>query len=146
MIPKKKLTLSIDSELNQRLGIQAAFGGKGHDRSSIVDALIIEHIHLPDDWRHSPDMASATPERTDGKPALRQREKATFYLSAMSARLLGLYSELSETDRSSIVECLIREHIPAWGVYDTGKSFVTSRYKGRQSEAASISPTVALAS
>ena len=146
MIPKKKLTLSIDPALNQRLDFEAARAGKGHDRSSIVDALIIEHVHLPDDWRGFPDMPSATPEQAEDKPSPRQREKTTFYLSAMASRLLGLHSHIVEADRSSIVERLIREHVTPWDLYDPREKFVTSRRNGRQSEAASISPTAALAS
>ena len=146
MIPKKKLTLSIDPVLNQRLDFEAARAGKGHDRSSIVDALIIEHIHLPDDWRGFPDMAPAAPERTDDKPSSRQREKTTFYLSAMASRLLGLHSHIVEADRSSIVERLIREHVTPWDIYDPREKFLSSYSKGRQKGADSISPTVALAS
>ena len=144
MIPKKKLTLSIDAELNRRLDLQATFSGKGHDRSSIVDALVVEHIQLPDDWKHHLAPASASPDRTDDKPSPRQREKTTFYLSAQAALILGLHAQLTEADRSSIVEGLIRDHVTPWDLYDPREKYLTSRSKGRQSGADSISPPIAL--
>jgi hypothetical protein len=140
---KKKLTLSIDPALNQRLDIQAAVAGKGHDRSSIVDALILGHIRLPDDWQDFPDTDSATPEPPEDKASGRRREKTTFYVSVKAARMLGLHSQLAETNRSRVVEALIDEHVPLWGVYDQRKSFVSTRRNGRQSEAEVISAAVA---
>jgi hypothetical protein len=142
---KRKLTLSIDPELNRRLDIQAAVAGKGHDRSSIVDALITGHIELPDDWHQFPDMPSATVEPPDDKASGRKREKTTFYLSVKAARMLGLHSQLADTNRSRVVEALIEDHVPLWGVYDQRKSFVSARRIGRQTEAAPISFTDASA-
>lgn len=143
MSAKKKLTLSIDPELNRRLDFQAAIHGKGHDRSSIVDALIVGNIQLPDDWQDFPDMPSATPESEDDKASPRRREKTTFYVSVKAARMLGLHAQLAEKNRSRIVEALIEDHIPPWDVYDPRKSFVSTRRIGRQGESASISSAVA---
>jgi hypothetical protein len=140
---KKKLTLSIDPALNQRLDFQAAVSGKGHDRSSIVDALILGHIRLPDDWQDFPDTDGATPEPADDKASLRQKEKTTFYLSVKAARMLGLHAQLAEAHRSRVVESLIEEHIPPWAVYDPRRSFVSTRRIGRQGEAEAINPSVA---
>jgi hypothetical protein len=145
MTAKKKLTLSIDPELNRRLDYQAAFAGKGHDRSSIVDALIAGHIELPADWQDFPDTASATPDPTDDKASPRRREKTTFYVSVKAARMLGLHAQLTETNRSRVVEALIADHLPEWAVYDQRKSFVSTRRNGRQSEAEAISPNTATA-
>src|SRR5271163_4862262 len=98
MNPKKsKLTLSIEPGLNQRLDYQAARDGKGHDRSSIVEALIDRHIKLPGDVR---DFFLDAPEtqHTDAKSSRRQpaeavtRDKTTFYLSPMMAKRLGHYA------------------------------------------------------
>src|SRR5262245_11051448 len=102
MNAKKKLTLCIEPRLNQRLDIQAAVAGKGHDRSSIVDALITGFIRLPDDWQDFPDTPSAMPEPADDKASPRRREKTTFYVSVKAARMLGLHAQLAETNRSRI--------------------------------------------
>jgi hypothetical protein len=142
---KKKLTLSIDPELNRRLDIQAAVAGKGHDRSSIVDALILGHIRLPDDWQDFTDSDATTPEPTDDKPSARQREKTTFYLTAKAARMLGLHSQLSETNRSRVVEALIDEHVPQWDVYDRRKSFVSTRRSDRREAGGEIRDTASAA-
>lgn len=142
---KKKLTLSIDPELNRRLDIQAAVAGKGHDRSSIVDGLITGHIRLPDDWQAFPTDESATPEPTDDKASGRRREKTTFYVSVKAARMLGLHSQLAETNRSRVVEALIEEHVPQWDVYDRRKSFVSTRRNDRRSEASEIRDTAGAA-
>lgn len=139
---KKKLTLSIDPELNRRLDIQAAVAGKGHDRSSIVDGLIVGNIRLPDDWQDFPDNESATPEPPDDKPSARRRDKTTFYVSVKAARMLGLHSQLAETNRSRIVEALIEDHIPEWGVYDQRKSFVSTRRTDRRGAGDTIKDTV----
>jgi hypothetical protein len=144
---KKKLTLSIEPSLNRRIDIEAAVRGKGHDRSSIVEGLINRHICLPDDWREFPDNDARTPRPADGKASPRQREKTTFYVSTMAARLLGLHAQLTEEDRSSVVERLIAEHVTPWDVYDPRECHLTTRRKGRQSEAAEInSPAHAMAS
>jgi hypothetical protein len=137
---KKKLTLSIEPSLNRRIDIEAAVRGKGHDRSSIVEGLINRHICLPEDWREFPDSDAQTPRATEGKASPRQREKTTFYVSTMAARLLGLHAQLTETDRSSIVERLVTEYITPWDVYDPRECHLTARRKGRQSEAAEINP------
>lgn len=141
---KKKLTLSIETALNRRLDFEAAVRGKGHDRSSIVEALISGHISLPADWQQFAVEGEATPQRTADKAPARQREKTTFYFSPMAARLLGLHAQLAEADRSEIVERLIREHVAPWDVYDPRDSYVASRRKSRQSEEAEISSSVAV--
>src|SRR5580658_8947202 len=97
LLKKSKLTLSIDPALNQRLDFQAARDGKGHDRSSIVDALIDQHVKLPDDMQ---DFFRDVPEtqRSDAKSSRRQppeavnRDKTTFYLSNLVAKRLGHYA------------------------------------------------------
>jgi hypothetical protein len=145
MNAKKKLTLSIEPRLNQRLDFQAAVAGKGHDRSSIVDALITGHIQLPDDWQDFPDTTSAMPEPPDDKASPRQREKTTFYLSVKAARMLGLHSQLAEKNRSRVVEALIEDHITPWGVYDTGKFSVRVLPSVRRSESSEANLNVAAA-
>lgn len=142
IVKKKKLTLSIDTALNRRLDFEAAVRGKGHDRSSIVDALINQHICLPADLLQFPDEAAVTPQRTEDKTVTRQREKTTFYFSPMAARLLGLHAQLAEADRSEIVERLIGDHVPPWDVYDPRESYVATRRKSRQSEEGLISSSV----
>jgi hypothetical protein len=139
---KKKLTLSIDPELNRRLDIQAVLAGKGHDRSSIVDALITGHVRLPDNWCQLPDMPSVALEPPDDKASGRKREKTTFYLSVRAARMLGLHSQLSETNRSRVVEALIEDHVPMWAAYDQRKSFVSAKRRDRRTEGVEISPDV----
>jgi hypothetical protein len=136
----KKLTLSIDPSLNRRIDIEAAVRGKGNNRSSIVEGLIVRHISLPDDWREFPGNEGQTPRPADGKASPRQREKTTFYVSIMAARLLGLHAQLTEEDRSSIVERLITENITPWDVFDPRESFVSTRRKGRQGEGTEINP------
>jgi hypothetical protein len=140
---KKKLTLSINTSLNQRLDFEAAVKGKGHDRSSIVEALIVRHICLPDDWQDFPDDGGDTPRRAADKPSVRHREKVTFYFSPKAARLLGLHAQLTEADRSDVVERLIDENVTPWLVYDSRKFHVRTRPKDRQSEEAEINPPVA---
>jgi hypothetical protein len=142
MNAKKKLTLSIDPRLNQRLDFQAAVAGKGHDRSSIVDALITGHIRLPDDWQDFPDTLSATPEPPDDKAAGRHREKTTFYVSVKAARVLGLHSQLAETNRSRVVEALIEDHVTPWDVYDPREKYLSTRRKDRPSEVGLINSSV----
>jgi hypothetical protein len=142
---KKKLTLSIDPELNQRLDFQAAVAGKGHDRSSIVDALVERHIQLPDDWQHFPDVESTASEQPDDKASGRQREKTTFYLSVRAAKILGLHSQLTETNRSRVVESLIEAHVTPWKIYDPREFKAPARRNGRQGEEVSISSSGASA-
>jgi hypothetical protein len=142
-VKKTKLTLVIGEKLNQRLDLQAAIGGKGHDRSSIVEGLINAHIRLPDavdDILSEPAEAKAS-----GRQPARDgtRGKTTFYLSPSTARRLQLHATWTGEDRSEAVERLIREHVPPWDVYDPRKSFVSARPKGRQSDAAPISPDAA---
>jgi hypothetical protein len=144
MIPKKsKLTLSIDPGLNQRLDFQAARDGKGHDRSSIVDALIDQYVKLPGDVQ---DFFLDAPEtrRSDAKSSRRQppeavnRDKTTFYLSHLVAKRLGHYAVWLGKDRSSIVEALIRDHVTPWDLYDPRESHLTTRRKDRQGREAQI--------
>lgn len=142
---KKKLTLSIDPMLNRRLDLQAALAGKGCDRSSIVDGLILGHIQLPVDWQDFPDTGPITPEPPDDKASPRQREKTTFYVTVKAARVLGLHSQLAETNRSRVVEALIETHVPPWDVYDPREKYLSSYRKGRQSEVAQISSTADVA-
>jgi hypothetical protein len=143
MAAKKKLTLSIDPALNRRLDFQAAVDGKGHDRSSIVDALVVAHIRLPDDWQDFPDAPDATPEPPDDKASPHRREKTTFYLGVKAARMLGLHAQLAEKSRSRVVEALIEDHVTPWDVYDPREKFLSSYRKDRRSEAAEISLAVA---
>lgn len=138
---KKKLTLSIETRLNLRLDIQAAIAGKGHDRSSIVDALILGHIKLPDDWQEFTDSESATPEQTDDKSSPLQREKTTFYVSARAARMLGIHSHLADTNRSRVVEALIDKHVPVWAVYDQREFNKPARRSDRRSAGDAIRDT-----
>jgi hypothetical protein len=145
MNAKKKLTLSIDPRLNQRLDIQAAVSGKGHDRSSIVDALITGHIRLPDDWQQFPDIPAATPEPPDASPSGCRRDKTTFHLSVKAARILGLHSQLAETTRSRVVEALIEEHVTPWDVYDPREKHLSTRRKDRRSEATEVNLAAATA-
>jgi hypothetical protein len=143
---KKKLTLSIEPRLNQRLDIEAAIKGKGHDRSSIVDSLILGHIQLPDDWDQFLDGGHETPEPTDVKASGRKVEKTTFYVSIKAYRTLGLHSQETEKNRSRIVEALIEDHVPPWAVYDSREYKTPARRSDRQSREAPISDSVALAS
>jgi hypothetical protein len=142
---KTKLTLVIGEKLNQRLDLQAAIGGKGHDRSSLVEGLIDAHIRLP----HAVDAILTEP--AEAKASGRQptedgtRGKTTFYLAPSTARRLQLHATWTGEDRSEAVERLIREHIPPWDVYDPRKSFVSTRRNGRQSEAEVISSAAATA-
>jgi hypothetical protein len=138
---KKKLTLSIDPDLNRRLDIQAAVAGKGHDRSSIVDGLITGHIQLPDDWQDFPDSESSASELTEALSAPRQREKTTFYVSIKAARMLGLHSQLTDATRSRVVEMLIATHVTPWGVYDQREKFVSTRRNDRRSAGDAIRDT-----
>jgi hypothetical protein len=143
---KKKLTLSIEPRLNLRLDIQAAVSGKGHDRSSIVDALILSHIKLPDDWQDFPDAEPGTPELPEDKSSPRQREKTTVYVSAKASRMLGLHAQLAETNRSRVVEALIDTHVPVWAVYDQREYKAPARRSDRRSEGDAISsPALAVA-
>ncbi len=138
---KKKLTLSIEPRLNLRLDIQAAVAGKGHDRSSIVDALILGNIKLPDDWQDFPDAESATVEPPDAESSKRQRQKTTVYVSIKAARMLGLHAQLTESNRSRVVEALIDAHIPIWAVYDQREYKTPARRSDRRSEGDSIRDT-----
>ena len=83
MISKKKLTLTIAEDLNCRLDFDAIIKGKGHDRSSIVDALVSRWIELPEDWRQSPSPAVS---RRIGRPS-RRRAGSSRDPSAGSRRL-----------------------------------------------------------
>jgi hypothetical protein len=143
---KKKLTLSIEPRLNQRLDIEAAVKGKGHDRSSIVDGLILGHVQLPDDWDQFPDAPAETPEPAEAKASRRPTDKTTFYVSVKAARVLGLHSQLAEKNRSRIVQALIEDHVPPWAVYDSREFNRPARRTDRQSRASLISETAALAS
>jgi hypothetical protein len=138
---KKKLTLSIEPRLNLRLDIQAAVAGKGHDRSSIVDALILSHIKLPDDWQDFPDSSPGTPEPPEDKPSPRQREKTTVYVSGKASRMLGLHAQLAETNRSRVVEALIDAHVPVWAVYDQREFNKPARRSDRRSAGDAIRDT-----
>jgi hypothetical protein len=146
---KKKLTLSIESSLIRRLDIEAAKEGKGHDRSSIVGALVEGHIILPDEVGDFFDESSTPAQQPDGKASERQptnptnREKTTLYLSVKSARRLGLHATWTGEDRSSAVERLIREHIPSWKIYDPEDSYLTTRRKDRQGGAPSVRDSAA---
>jgi hypothetical protein len=137
---KTKLTLVIGEGLNRRLDYQAARDGKGHDRSSIVEALVEAHISLPEAvdailTQPAEAVASARQPSADGA-----RSKTTFYLSPSAARRLQLHATWKGEDRSEAVERLIRDHVTPWDVYDPRKSYVSARRIGRQSEATQISP------
>jgi hypothetical protein len=138
---KVKLTLVIADKLSQRLDIQAAVAGKGHDRSSIVEALVNAHISLPE----AVDAILTRP--MEAKPSGDQaaedekRSKMTFYLSPSTARRLQLHATWSGEDRSEAVERLIREHITPWDVYDPREYYRPARRRDRPSEAPQISPT-----
>src|SRR5262245_41438945 len=101
---KTKLTLVIGEKLNQRVDLEAAIRGKGHDRSSIVEALVDAHIRLPE----AVDAILSQPAET--KASTRQpsedgaRSKTTFYLSASAARRLQLHMTWTGEDRSEAVE------------------------------------------
>jgi hypothetical protein len=142
---KSKLTLVIGEKLNQRVDLEAAIRGKGHDRSSIVEALVDAHIRLP----HAVDAILTQP--AEARACTRQpsedgtRSKTTFYLSASAARRLQLHMTWTGEDRSEAVERLIREHITPWDVYDPREKFLSTRRIGRQSEAPQISSDVASA-
>jgi hypothetical protein len=140
---KKKLTLSIDPQLNRRIDLQAALAGKGHDRSSIVDALIVGHIEIPDDWQQFPDIPAQAPEPPDDKAPGRHREKTTYYVTVKAARTLGLHAQLAETSRSRVVEALIEDHITPWDIYDPREKFLSTRRRDRQTEVGPISPAAA---
>jgi hypothetical protein len=148
-MPKKsKLTLSIASDLSQRLDFQAARDGKGHDRSSILEDLIKDHVPLPDDLAaFLVGARQAGP--TDDKASRRQsprpvaRGKTTFYLSVEFARRLSLHAVLTGEDRSSIVEGLIRDNFTPWNIYDPRESHLSTRRKSRQSDSAEINSPVA---
>src|SRR5689334_22078985 len=118
---KTKLTLVIGEKLNQRLDLQAAISGKGHDRSSIVDALVNAHIRLPE----AVDAILTQP--AESKVSTRQPAedgitgKTTFYLHPSTARRLELHMTWAGEDRSEAVERLIREHVTPWDVYDPRK-------------------------
>jgi hypothetical protein len=124
MLAKKKLTLSIARELNQRLDFEAALKGKGTDRSSLVDALLNERICLPADWTDFAVTSPETPCPPEAKPSRKPgdsdatREKTTFYISGKAAMLLSLWASLTQTDRSAVVEGLIRDHVTPWQAYD----------------------------
>lgn len=140
---KSKLTLSIEPGLNQRLDFQAARDGKGHDRSSIVEALIDQYLKLPGDVQDFFLDAPQT-QRPDAKSSRRQpaaavnRDKTTFYLSFMVAKRLGHYAVWVGKDRSSIVEGLIRDHVTPWDIYDPRESHLTTRRKDRHGREAQI--------
>jgi hypothetical protein len=115
---KKKLTLSIETDLTRRLDFEAALRGKGHDRSSIVGDLVDLHIDLPADWKPLAVEVETIPEWMAAKMPARQRDKATFYFSPMTAMRLGLYARRLGFDQSDVVEGLIRKYITPWDIYD----------------------------
>src|SRR5271163_1985235 len=119
----KKLTLSVDPGLNQRLDIQAALGGKGSDRSTILDGLVKAHIKRPEDMdalmadAPKSEPAEAMASRGQAAPNV-DKSKTTYYLSVESDRLLRLRSLMTGNDLSTIVSGLIREHITPWTVFN----------------------------
>jgi hypothetical protein len=115
---KKKLTLSIEMDLTRRLDFEAALRGKGHDRSSIVGDLVDRHIALPADWKPLAVEVETLPEWMAAKAPARQRDKATFYFSPMTAMQLSLYARRLGFDQSDIVEGLIRAYVTPWDIYD----------------------------
>jgi hypothetical protein len=137
-VKKSKLTLSIAAALNQRLDFEAAIKGKGHDRSSIVEALISEHVKLPENVDQlldsSPEMQEAQDAKTSGRQPTEAvtRGKTTFYFSPTAARRLRLHSLSTGQDCSSIVEGLIRDHVAPWKTYDESKMFVSARPRDRR--------------
>jgi hypothetical protein len=140
----KKLTLSIEQGLNRRLDIQAALDGKGHDRSSILDGLVKQHIERPDDvtaFMVDAPKPQATEVKASGSQpvATVTRSKTTYYLSFESDRVLRLHALLTRQDLSPIVEGLIRAHVTPWDIYDPREFHLTSRRKDRQGGARPIS-------
>jgi metal-responsive CopG/Arc/MetJ family transcriptional regulator len=141
---KKKLTLSIVNDLNQRLDFEAAITGK--DRSSIVSELIENHIALPTDWS---DLDTLCP--TDAKSSPRQqtedakRSKTTFYISAKASMSLSVQAGLTGTDRSDVVETLIRDHIAPWKTYDERKHHLRALPTNRRKHSVQITSSDSVA-
>jgi hypothetical protein len=116
----KKLTLSIDPELNRLLDFQAALNGKGSDRSHLLDDLVMNHIEHPDDWDSL--VASVKDSQPTGvKASGSQGSKTTYYLSVEAEVRLRVHKMKTREDLSTTVANLIRDHIPHWGIFDTVK-------------------------
>jgi hypothetical protein len=147
----KKLTLSIDPGLNQRLDFQVAKDGKGSDRSSLLDGLVKAHIQRPDDV--SALMVDAPKSQpTDAKtsrrqpPATADKSKTTYYLSVEADRLLRLRSLMTGDDLSTIVSGLIADHVAPWDIYDRRTHHTSANPvsgKGRQSGVPRVSSPLA---
>jgi hypothetical protein len=66
-----------------------------------------------------PRSPRATSRRSD--QAAERTRKVSFYLSAESCRRLGVAASMEDTDKSRVVEKLIREGLKRWVVADRAK-------------------------
>lgn len=77
------------------------------------------------------------------KPQADKPVKCSVYLSAESAKRLGIHSTMENQSQSAIVEALIREHLRRWVVQDRGKSAAEASPDDRASMAESSAEAAA---